>query len=399
MTNSHDRLPDLIMPFDPPADRLDPYREYARYRSQEPVVVRDVPGLGTLAWVFRYDDVIEALQNHERFSNGAARVFLGPTLGEGLLVGYDPPEHGQLRRLVAPAFTPAVIAGMKDGILRQTVGELLRRMEDMAEPDIVQDLAFILPAKMISRMLGLPEEDFEFFRELAMEIILVAAEPETAMRAADQLRNYIRRILSERRAEPRDDLISKLVSAEVDGETLSEDQAISFILTLLPAGIETTYRTLGNLCARLLLEDLWPQLVAEPGLIKPAIDEALRHEAPLQVVFRTAIADTEIAGVPIKAGTFVIPVLGSANRDELANPDPNSFDLHRKGRRIATFGGGVHTCLGMFLAKLELQVAMEELISRFPGLRLSPGEGVRREAQVRGLMVRSPKAVRVQLSG
>ncbi len=392
-----DRLPDIAMPFDPPADRRNPYDDYARCREETPVVVRDMPGLGTIAWVYRYEDVIETLQNYERFSNSAARVFLGPALGEGLLVGYDPPEHGHLRKLVSPAFTPAALARLKEEVVRKTVVELLDEMAVAADPDLVSDLAFILPAKVISRMLGLPESDFETFRDLAMEIILIAAEPETAMKAAERLRGYLHDIMAERRKQPQEDVISSLVEAKVDGDVLSDEQIISFILTLLPAGIETTYRTLGNLCSKLLLEDMWGELVADPTLIRASIEEILRFEAPLQVVFRTVVNDTQVAGVELKAGTFVIPVLGSANHDMAANPDPGEFDLRRNGRKITTFGSGLHTCLGMFLAKQELQVVMEELVARFPSMRFATGKGVREDAQPRGLMVRSPRAIRVIL--
>jgi cytochrome P450 len=391
-----DRLPDLAMPFDPPADREYPYHDYAKFRRDSPTMIRHTPGLPPLAWVYRFSDVADVLKDNKRFSNSAARDFLGPTLGEDLLVGLDPPEHPRLRRLIAPAFGPATLAAWKQTVVAQTVTELLDKIEAAGEADLVRDLAFVLPAKVISRVLGLPESDFETFRALAMDIITVAADPVTAHAAAHSLREYLDEIIADRRASPRDDVISSLTTAEAEGERLSHAQIQSFILTLLPAGIETTYRSLGSLLYVLLSNPtLWNRLVADRSLIPHAIEEILRFEAPLQVVFRTARTDLEIAAVHIAAGTHVIPVIGSANRDESANITPDTFELDRVGRKYLTFGTGPHMCLGMHLARLELTAVLEALMQRLPRLVLNEAVVRERNIHIRGLMVRSPAMVPV----
>jgi len=392
-----DKLLDLAMPFDPPADRRNPYPDYARYRRESPVI-ESAQGDRPLVWAFRHRDVAEILSDHERFSNEAARVFLGPTQGEDLLVGMDPPAHADHRRLIMPAFGPPVIERWKADIIPAIVEELLDALKDVPDPDLVRDLAFVLPTRIIARILGLPDEDFPLFRAWTMEFITVSGDPTQAFESARALRSYLTPIIEARIERPMDDMISRLGAARIDGDRLSVAQVLSFLLTLLPAGIETTFRALGSFMFTMLSQpQRWGALVADESGIRPAVEELLRFEAPLQVVFRTARADMELSGSKIRAGSFVIPVIGSANRDEDANPEPDEFRPERSGRNYLTFGNGVHFCLGLHLAKAELMTAAKAMVRRFPRLALDTALVAERDIHIRGLMVRSPASVPVSL--
>jgi cytochrome P450 len=188
-------------------------------------------------------------------------------------------------------------------------------------------------------------------------------------------------------------LISTLAHAEIDGQQLSDEEIFSFLRLLLPAGVETTYRSTGNLLFGLLSDPEQLEAVrSDRSLIPQAIEEAVRWEAPLLVITRVATRDTELAGMPIPAGSAVMPMLGAANRDEDRYPDPDRFDVFRKQSPPISWGHGVHLCLGMHLARLEMRVALERLFDRLPGLRLDP-EG--KDPHIRGQVFRSPTALPV----
>ena len=196
-----------------------------------------------------------------------------------------------------------------------------------------------------------------------------------------------------RRREPRDDLISTLARAEIDGERLSDDEIYSFLRLLLPAGVETTYRSTGNLLFGLLSNPEQLEAVrADRSLIPQAIEEAIRWDAPLLIITRVATRDTELAGVRIPAGSSVMPMLGSANRDETRWDDPDRFDIFREAKPHIGFGHGTHVCLGMHLARLEMRVALELLFDRLPNLRLDPAGD---DPHIRGQVFRSPTSLPV----
>jgi cytochrome P450 len=395
----HDKLPELSMPFDPPANRRNPYPDFSRFRKDSPVLVSRPADGPPLVWLFRRDDVVAALTDHARFSNQAAQVFLGPTLGEDLLVGKDPPEHGRYRRLITPAFSPAAIAQWRETWVLKTIDELLDGVARQSEPDLVRDLAFILPTLVISRILGLPEQDSDRFRAWTMDFISVAGDPGSAHASGEALRNYLDPLIRARMAEPGEDLISRLCNGQIDGQRLSYNEILSFVLTLLPAGIETTYRALGSLLFVLLSEPpLWKAIVQDKTLARAAVEEILRFEAPLQVVFRTARTKVELSGTTVEAGSYVIPVIGSANRDNALGADMDKFLLDRTDRSYLTFGSGGHSCVGMHLAKVELTAAVEALATRFPRMTLDTAAARMHDIHIRGLMVRSPSAVPVLLN-
>jgi len=205
--------------------------------------------------------------------------------------------------------------------------------------------------------------------------------------------DYFAPILAARRAQPRDDLISGLGQAEIDGHKLDDEEIYSFLRLLLPAGVETTYRSLGNLLFALLSDPAQLDAVrADRSLLPRAIEEGVRWEAPLLTITRVATRDTELGGVPIPAGSTVMPMLGAANRQEDRYPDPDTFDIFRTARGHLGWGHGVHVCLGMHLARLEMRTAVNLLLDRLPNLRLDPDAD---DPHIRGQIFRSPTSLPV----
>jgi cytochrome P450 len=224
-------------------------------------------------------------------------------------------------------------------------------------------------------------------------LLSILFERERGLAASEALREYFVPILADRRQEPREDLISGLAQAEIDGERLSDEEIFSFLRLLLPAGVETTYRSLGNLLLGLLSNpDQLDAVRADRSLIPQAIEEAIRWEPPLLTITRVATRDTELGGVSIPAGSAVMPVLGAANRQEDRYPDPDRFDIFRQPRAHIGFGHGVHVCLGMHLARLEMRVALNLLFDRLPNLRLDPDGN---DPHIRGQVFRSPTSIPV----
>lgn len=224
-------------------------------------------------------------------------------------------------------------------------------------------------------------------------MLAFTVNPERGREASEALAEYLRPILEARRAEPRDDLISGLAAAEIDGEKLSDEEIFSFLRLLLPAGVETTYRAFGNLLYGLLTHpDQLEAVRIDRSLISQAIEEAVRWEPPLSMITRVATRDTELGGVHIPAGSSVMPVLGSANREERRFADPEEFNIFRPARAHIGFGYGVHVCLGMHLARMEMRVALNLLLDRLPNLRLDPSVG---DVYIRGQVFRSPTSLPV----
>jgi cytochrome P450 len=201
-------------------------------------------------------------------------------------------------------------------------------------------------------------------------------------------------ILAERRREPREDLISELAHAELDGERLSDEEIFSFLRLLLPAGVETTYRATGNMLFSLLSNpEQLAAVRADRNLVPPTIEESLRLETPLLNITRLATRDTEVSGVPIPAGSTVMLMLAAANRDETRYAEPDQFDIHRENPKPhISFGQGPHACLGTHLARLEMRVAVNLLLDRLPGLRLDPAGD---DPHIRGQVFRSPTSLPV----
>jgi cytochrome P450 len=248
--------------------------------------------------------------------------------------------------------------------------------------------------QVIARILGLPRRDYPMFQRRSIEMLSILVNPDRGKAAARALDEYFAGILEDRRRQPSDDLISDLSVAEVDGHTLSDEEIFAFLRLLLPAGVETTYRSSGNLLYALLLHpDQLRAVAADRSLVTPAIEEGLRWEPPILFLIRNAVRDAEVCGTTIPKGAIVNVCIGAANRDEAWYEDPDRFDVFRQPRQHVTFGWGPHMCIGMHLARMETTVAMNAVLDRLPDLRLDPEF---EPPFVQGTAFRSPPALHVR---
>ncbi|MCU1399307.1 MAG: cytochrome, partial [Acidimicrobiales bacterium] len=255
---------------------------------------------------------------------------------------------------------------------------------------------FAFPARVMSGVLGLPEEDYARFREWAVGIITVFRDWDNAIRCSKELTDYLAGIVDARRFDPREDLITDLVTAELDGAKLDDEEIYSFLRMLLPAGIETTYRSSGNLLYLLLTHpDQFDRVRADRTLLPQAVEEGLRFESPILLTPRVATVDTELSGVRIPAGATVTAMVASANRDPAVYVDPETFDIFRDPKQHMSFGTGPHLCLGMHLARMETRIAVNALLDRLPDLRFA-SDPTRPRPHIQGdSMFRNPTSLPV----
>ncbi len=344
----------------------DPYARYASMRANAPVSFN--PDL-QLWEVFCYHDIQAVLGDPVTFSSDISALQTMATM--------DPPRHTQLRKLVARAFTSKLIAALEPRV-QELTDELLNRAESTGCMDIIKDLAFPLPIAVIAELLGLPAEDRSKFKQWSIPAIKAAEmelqgqipEPQF-VEAVAQLERYLEVLVVQRTREPREDLISGLATAEVDGERLTMQEIVSTCRLLLIAGFETTANLIGNTAQLLLAHpDSLADARAAPELLPGAIEEALRYNSPFQFFMRRATQDVTIGGQSIRAGQLVLTINASGNRDEAAFPNADRFDIRRSPNRHLSFGHGIHFCLGAGLGRLEAKVALETLLRRFPDIRM-----------------------------
>lgn len=379
-------------------DVRDPYPEFAKQRRDAPIQRIEtsmLPGEEgkPVFIVYRHEDIQTMLRDDETFSSRAVIQIFGDVLGHGVMLGMDEPIHGRLRSLVTKAFTQKALARWEDEIVGRIANELIDGFAADGLTDLVKTFTFPYPSRIIAALLGLPEEDFPQFQRWSISMLSYTVYPERGLAASKALVDYFTPILEARRAEPREDLISSLAAAEIDGQKLEDEDIYSFIRLLLPAGVETTYRSLGTLLFALLTHpDQLDAIRADRSLIPQAIEEAVRWDAPLLNITRVATRDTELAGVPIPQGSSVMPMLGAANRQEDRYVEPDRFDIFRQAKVPISWGYGVHVCLGMHLARLEMRTAINLLLDRLPNLRLDPDGD---DPHIRGMVFRSPSSLPV----
>jgi pimeloyl-[acyl-carrier protein] synthase len=380
-----------------PEFHADPYPFYRRLREQDPV--HQAP-MGF--WVLtRYDDCVAVLRDarfgREEFQQMLTAVYGGEEadrLPRSMLFR-DPPDHTRLRALVSKAFTPRVIEQMRDHI-QSIVDRLIGRALAQGGMDVIEDLAYPLPVTVICEMLGVPVGDHASIRgwsaDIARSLDAIGLPSDQAIvdrgRVARRtLADYFRALVPERRARPRADLLSGLLAAEEQGDTLSEPEVIAMCLLLFIAGHETTVNLIGNGTLALLRHpDQLARIQSDPGLVANAIEELLRYDSPVQRTARITTAEVELAGHRLDKGTMVVTALGAANRDPAQFPEPDRLDLTRRDVRHISFGFGIHFCLGAPLARVEGQLALGTLLRRAPGLTLAETSPEWRESSVlRGL--------------
>jgi cytochrome P450 family 109 len=345
------------------------YSWFEDMRSRQPVFYNEELQM----WqVFRYEDVITVLTDYNRFSSRPIMRFNGGFLRE-TLVSKDPPEHRKLRNLVNQAFTPRAVAHLSDRIT-QITQELLDRVRAEGKMDVVSDIAFPLPAKVIAEMLGVPDEDWDIFQRWARvdgsDPTVMRRDPALIQRMQQEMFSYFSRLLEDRRRSPREDLITALCNAEVDGERLSEHELVSFCMLLLFAGQETTK----NLIANAILSftdhpDTMERLIREPALMPSAIEEVLRYLSPVWFLFRSTRTDVELGGQHIPANQPVLAWIASANHDPDQFRNPERLDIEREPNRHVAFGHGVHFCVGAPLSRLEARIALPMMLEQLKGLQ------------------------------
>jgi cytochrome P450 len=362
------------------------YGTFAELRATAPVLENapaggndDLTDLTTGVWwgsgpsftTLTFEAAQQVLGNQRMSSSGyyeRVAVLFGHSMIE-----MDEPEHKEYRSLVARAFTPKAMEEWEGGLAVPLVNRHIDSFVEQGRADLVRELTFPFPIEVISGMLGLPPEDLERYHRWAVELIQITGSPEQGFAASQNLAEYFGRLTAERRETPRNDVISVLAHAEQDGLKLSDDKIIAFLQLLLPAGAETTTRSAGNLILGLLTHpDQLEAVRSDRSLLAQAIEEGLRWETSLTSVGRTAMVDTEVCGVSIPSGSAVTVSLGAANRDETRWKNPDEFDIFRDRKAHIAFGHGVHTCIGMHLARMETQVALNALLDRLPNLRLDP---------------------------
>jgi len=395
-----------------PAFKVDPFPFYARLRDEAPVS-RVALSSGIRPWlVTRYDDVALVLRDERFVKDMAKAVAPGaapplppiPTMFKPLshhMLNADPPDHTRLRALVSRAFTPTLVEGMR-GRVQVIADGLLDGIAGRTRWDLIRDYALPIPTTVIAEMLGVPAEDRHRFHRWSRALLQSAGSRWAVWKAFPavwQFLRYIRRLIEVRRAAPRDDLVSALIKAEEAGDRLSGDELVAMVFLLLVAGHETTVNLIGNGTLALLEHpEQMARLRAEPGLIRPAVEELLRFTSPVETSTRRfAREDVTISGVTISRGDVVLAVIASANRDGRQFADPDKLDVAREPNRHLSFGLGPHYCLGAPLARLEGQIAIQTLLRRARGLRLDvPPNRVRWRG---GLVVRGLESLPVAVDG
>lgn len=374
------------------SDVRDPYPMFAAMRRTQPVCAVPVQQQ-TFYLVLRYDDVSAVLRDPDTFSSSVMHEVMGPVMGRTILE-MNGRTHTVHRGLVSGAFRPQAIERYAKTLVEPLVDELMdeiRRGGGRAE--LVSQLTTHFPLTVIARLLGVPIRDYHQFQQWSLDLIgYKPTAPETGLAASRALKEYLAPVVAQRRAQPEDDLISELVVAEVEGERLSDEDIFGFLLLLLPAGAETTFRLLGNVLHALLSHpDQLEQVRAQRTELPWALEETLRWEPPLIGTARQTSRSVTLRGVEIPAGGKVSVMVGPANRDEEHYPDPDRFDIQRRADDHLSFGLGKHFCLGYHLARLEVLTAVDAALDRLKNLRFDPRE----ECWIQGVSFRSPNRLPV----
>ncbi len=347
--------------------KLNPYPWYQQMREADPVHYNENYG----SWnVFSYDAVQRVLTDYSAFSSQIMGEDSHLPLGTSM-INSDPPRHRKLRSIVTQAFTPRRVAQLEPRIT-ELVNELLDEVAAKGRIDVIEDLAYPLPVIVIAEMLGVPVKDRDQFKRWSD--VIVGSEAPTGSEPQKEMSDYFSVLLEQRMREPKDDLISALLAAEVDGEHLTTKELMGFFILLLVAGNVTTTNLIGN---AFLCFDEYPealeQLYGEPALLPEAIEEVLRYRSPVSHMYRVVREDTTVGGKNISAGSFMIAWIASGNRDEAQFPNANRFEMKRSPNRHLAFGHGIHFCLGAPLARLEAKIALGAMLERFPEMRRVPG--------------------------
>jgi cytochrome P450 len=337
--------------------------------------------------LFDFDSVFTAFREDTVFASEMYNQTIGLVFGPTIL-GMAGKQHHDHRSLVSKAFKQSALALWEPEVIDPICDQLVDEFKNDGEVDLVKAVTFEFPTRVTAALLGLPQEDLEMFRRLSLELISITEDIEAGLNASVELGTYFQEQVNQRRSKITNDIIGDLVGAEIDGEKLTDDAIISFLRLLLPAGLETTYRSSGNLLQLLLTHpDQLEAIQQDRDLINAAIEEGIRYETPLVLVTRNTTRDVEMHGKTIPQGAQVNLCIGAANRDEKRWENPDVFDIHRPRRAHISFAGGIHSCLGMHLARVETKAMLNSLFDRVTDLQLVEDD----DTKITGMPFRSPK--------
>ena len=397
---------------------IDLHAAYAQMRKESPVLPENFMeklGVPSIAGVdpdrpcytlFKYDDVMRVMRDSTLFTSGFIAEGLGAFFDGLILTAMDGEEHKKMRNLLQPVFMPDTVNRWKaDRIDRVIREEFLEPMVADKQADLM-DFALYFPIRVIYSLIGFPEDRPEEIKQYAAWALAILKGPQVdpakaeaakkeAMEAVQALYGAIREVVEQRRAEggEGDDLISRLIVAEYEGESLDDHQITTFVRSLLPAAGETTTRTFGTLMT-LLLErpELLDRIREDRSLVNKAIDEAVRFEPVATFKVRQAAQDTEIRGLQVPKGAMVSCIVSSANRDEDAFEDADTFNIDRRQKPSFGFGFGPHMCIGQFVAKTEINCAVNAILDLMPNIRLDPSKPA---PEITGAQLRGPHSLPV----
>jgi cytochrome P450 len=383
-----------------PEIRENPYPIYAEMRRAASAHYVEALGLWAIP---RYDDVLAVVRDHHSFSSSPMNFqsvregFFGASAAT--IIGADPPIHTRLRNLVNRGFTPRRIGALEPRV-RAIAEQLAEQLKDSSSFDLMADFAIPLPVTVIAEMLGVEADRYAEFKRWSDTVVsLISGMPTDDQRASLQpdlhaFRDYFLDAADRRRAQPREDLISALLRASDTEEALTAEEVITFAALLLVAGNETTTNLIGNAVLALLeYPDQLEEIRHNPALVPNLVEEALRYDAPVQGLFRLATRDVRVGDAMIPAGSLVMPLFASANRDERQFPDPDTFNVHRNTDGHLAFGFGIHFCLGAALARLEARIGLEVLFAHVPRLARCDQEIERLDS----IFLRGPTRLRVSI--
>lgn len=356
----------------------DPYPTYATLRREAPVVQIDPGGL---LGISRFEDVAIVLKESQIFSATGWMALLNapwlrkpfPTMNTP--VAMDPPEHKAQRAVIMHAFGHKIIPRIEPAA-RAVCDDFAQRARSGARIDICRDIGMALPATVINHLLGFDRVSVDRLREWSNCVVMMDHGAPQHIRdkvlaAIDEVEYEVAKALEERRRQPRDDFATDLIAAEVDGVRLTQVQLVSFMFLLLMAGFESTAHLLAHSMRLLAVHPhLWARFREDPQAIDLFIEEILRYESPVHATARLAVQDTELSGIRIPKGSFVLPIIAACNRDEHRFPDPEKFDIDRPNTTNAAFGLGAHFCIGAPLARAEAKFMLEALAKTVRSVRV-----------------------------
>jgi cytochrome P450 len=357
---------------------------------EEKGVARLSMGGGVVASLLRHADIAAAVRDDTRYSKSEAfRPATFPFMGPNIQ-GYDGHEHVVKRALVSPAFRRGTVPSYVEPILRPIAEELVTRIAGNGSAEFMAEFAKWYPMLVTTRLLGIPSDDEPMLAAWALKMLDILHDPEGVQQANAEFTKYVTPLIEQRRAHPGEDLLSEIATEEIDGERLSDEEVLGFLRLLFPAGVDTTWLSLGSLIHAVAQHpELHQRLLSDKAEREWAVEETLRWESPVALEPRVTLTDVAPSGVPIPAGQMVLLIIPAGNRDPAVFPYPTRWDLDRRPSKHIAFGLGRHFCLGAHLARVEMEVALDVLLQRLPNLRLTA------EPEIGGVVIRGPRELHI----